>query len=219
MTMPVSRTTAALLVLGLAAGCTPAGHHLGPASNPSLSSVHQPIVQRSEYALDLQAGGGGIPAADLGRLGAWFESLQLGYGDRIYVDEPAGYGSSSARADIGRVAGQYGLLLSPGAPVTAGFVQPGTVRVVVSRSVAVVPGCPNWGHFDTGAGTMTSTNYGCAVNSNLSAMIANPNDLVLGRPGAVAVDAATASKAIRTYRDAPTTGSKGLPETVTTGGN
>src|SRR3546814_17194182 len=79
-----------------------------------------------------------------------------------------------------RSLGNYGMLLSDVAPVTAGSVPGGTVRIVVSRSVASVPGCPDWRdtqEADLNGGT--SSNYGCAVNSNLAAMVANPQDLVL----------------------------------------
>ena len=59
----------------------------------------------------------------------------------IYVD---GAYCRPARGQVAQVAGEYGMLVQPGAPVTAGAVQPGTVRVVVSRRRAEVPGCPNW---------------------------------------------------------------------------
>src|SRR3546814_2711319 len=91
------------------------------------------------------------------------------------------------------------MLLSDVAPVTAGSVPGGTVRIVVSRSVASVPGCPDWRdtqEADLNGGT--SSNYGCAVNSNLAAMVANPQDLVLGQPGAVSRAPTEATKAIKT---------------------
>ncbi|MFN3389979.1 MAG: CpaD family pilus assembly lipoprotein, partial [Allosphingosinicella sp.] len=64
-----------------------------------------------------------------------------------------------------------------------------------------------------------SPGYGCAVNTNLAAMIADPSDLVLGQEGSGIGDASTASKAIKVYRETPPTGTKGLKETVTRGGN
>ncbi|HYJ29017.1 MAG TPA: CpaD family pilus assembly lipoprotein, partial [Allosphingosinicella sp.] len=89
-----------------------------------------------------------------------------------------------------------------------GAVQPGTVRVVVSRTTASVPDCPNW---ERGGLSATSPGYGCAINSNLAAMIADPNDLVLGQAGTVS-DPATTTRAIRSYRDAAPTGTRGLQE-------
>jgi len=56
------------------------------------------------------------------------------------------------------------------------------------------------------------SNFGCAVNSNLAAMVANPEDLVHGREGTGVGDTLTTSKAIGTYRKAEPTGTKGLQD-------
>jgi pilus assembly protein CpaD len=204
------KISAALLTLGLTAACGLDSHDgpLTPVSNPSLTSVNQPVVSRTDYVLDLSTGGGLSPA-EQSRLNAWFGSLQLGYGDRVYVD--GGYADPQARDDVARIAGGYGLLLSEGAPVLAGAPQPGTVRVVVSRSVASVPGCPIWEDPQIGQSTRTSTNYGCAINSNIAQMVADPNDLVLGQTGPGVVDGRddAAVKAIKGYRDRALSGAGG----------
>lgn len=170
--------------------------------NQSLYSVNQPVVQRSHYVVDLRADGGDLDSAEAARLEGWFRSLRVGYGDRVFVEGDYG------RAGVERAASQYGLMLSDGHPITSGEVQPGTVRVIVSRATASVPGCPNWDRRD-GAGS-TSSNYGCAMNSNLAAMIADANDLVLGQSGDSATDASTGTRAIRVYRNATPTGAGGL---------
>jgi pilus assembly protein CpaD len=207
------RSLAALILAGTAlAGC---GADHGPGFNPSLYSVHQPVVQRSDLALDLGTSGGRVPQGELERLAAWFDSLQIGYGDRIFVDEPQGYGAPGARQDVAALAGRRGLMVAEGAPLTNGSVQPGSVRVIVSRMRASVPDCPAGRAVDTGQHTTTSAGFGCGVNSNLAAMIADPNDLVLGQTGSTQSDPA---RAIRTYRDTPQTGTRGLTETTTGGG-
>lgn len=181
------------------AGCTPETDKLTPLSNPSISSVQQPVVQRTDYVFDVNGYGGGIADGELTRLDAWFEALNLRYGDRVAIDEAAGYADASARTDVAKVAARYGLLLSEGAPVTAGRVQPGSVRVVVSRTEATVPGCPSYDQHEIGARHRTEPNYGCAANSNLAAMIADPNDLIRGRSGPDQLD--YNNKAIKTYRE------------------
>src|SRR5260370_2958610 len=45
----------------------------------------------------------------------------------------SGFDAGSARAQVAELAGNYGLLVSPGAPITTGEIVPGSVRVVVSR--------------------------------------------------------------------------------------
>jgi pilus assembly protein CpaD len=214
-TMSRIRSITALLVLGAAASaCTTTTG--GSEPNMSLYSVNQPVVQRTDFVLDLAAGPGGVSPSEVGRLHGWFQGLQVAYGDRISIDEPAGgYSDGSARHAVAEAAARYGLLVDEGAPVTNGEVQPGTVRVVVSRTTASVPNCPNW---ERSGLSSTSANYGCATNSNLAAMIADPNDLVLGQSGSGTADPAATSRAIRSYRDAAPTGTRGLSQTPTTGG-
>ncbi|QDP20167.1 CpaD family pilus assembly protein [Sphingomonas xanthus] len=201
----------ALLALAAAlAGCS---QHAPEAAPRGVSSVNVPVVARTQFVFDAAAPDGSLAPSEAARLDGWFQSLNLGYGDSIYVDGAYAYG---ARGDVARLAGNYGMMVSDGAPVTASAVPPGSVRVVVSRTRAHVPNCPNWSvpsnpNFDNA----TMSNFGCGVNSNLAAMVANPEDLVHGREGSVVGDAQTASKAVRSYRAAPPTGTKGLQEVNT----
>ena len=178
-----------------------------------VDSLNQPVVERSDYVIDLAAPSGRLSAVEKGRLRAWFQSLGLGYGDRVFVDEP--YGAGPGAAEVARVAAEYGLLLSEGTPLTEGAIAPGSVRVVVSRSIAYVPNCP---HPERSGPSSTSPNYGCSVNSNWAAMVANPSDLVLGQAGAAGSDTLAGTKAIRVYREAPPSGTKGLQSLTTKGG-
>ena len=94
------------------------------------------------------------------------------------------------------------------------------VRVVVSRTSASVPNCPNWSvPSQPNLDNNSMSNFGCAVNANLAAMVANPEDLVHGREGGPVGDSLTATKAVDTYRKAVPTGSKGLQEINTKKGN
>lgn len=199
------------MALLVSAGLTFALAGCGGTRNRGLESVHQPVVTQADYALDLATSGGGLARGEQERLIGWFGAMKLAYGDRIAVDDPEGSGSS-ARAEVGGVVAGYGLFLSDDTPMTATPVAPGVVRVVVSRARAFVPGCPDWSRnssddFDA----HTSSNYGCATNHNLAAMIASPADLVRGRDGATSVDPVLSSKAIDAYRKQPATGAAGLP--------
>ena len=187
------------------------------AADPArgVSEVNVPVVSRSDYAIDVAAPDGTVPASEQARLSAWFAGLGLGYGDRVYVSGPY---ADSARADIASVAGQYGMLITPGFPVTTGPVNPGAVRVVVSRTTASVPGCPNWNEASQpNFGNHTMSNFGCAVNGNLAAMVADPQDLVWGREGGGVMDTVSATRAIQSYRKLAPTGEKGLIEVNTKG--
>ncbi|MEG3087277.1 CpaD family pilus assembly protein [Sphingomonas sp. PB4P5] len=169
--------------------------------NRGLESVHQPIVARSDYLFDVATSGGALAPGEGQRLAGWMRSINVGYGDRIALDDPNAYGGSGVHDDVQAQAARYGLLVSDDAPVTGAPVAPGTVRIVVSRMKATVPHCPDNSRVSgIEYEGNTSSNQGCAINSNLAAMIANPSDLVRGQPGSLVTDQARATKAIDAYR-------------------
>jgi pilus assembly protein CpaD len=185
-------------------------------NNAGLDSVRQPVIERSNLTLDLNATAGGLAVAEKRRLAEWFETLNLRYGDRVALDGMV-Y-NDAAREDVAAAASRHGLLLSEGAPVTAGQVAPGAIRVVVTRSRAHVPGCPDWSdQFSSNLDNSTSDNFGCAVNSNIAAMIADPEHLLQGAQGTGETVVMSSTKAIEAYRKSTPTG--GVPATVSTGGN
>lgn len=174
--------------------------------------VNVPVVSRSDVSVDVAAPGGQLPSSEAARLDGWFRGMQLGYGDVIYVDGPM---AGSVRDDVSRVAGQYGLLVAPaGAPVTAGAIADGAVRVVVSRTRASVPNCPNWSEpAQPNFQNRSMSTFGCAVNGNLAAMIANPEDLIHGREPSGVTDPVNAARAIEMYRAKTLSGSGALQDT------
>ncbi len=200
------------LAFGLA-GCTTAAATDEAARG--VEAVNVPVVTTADYVFDAAAPGGRLAPGEPQRLDGWFQGLGLGYGDAIYVD---GAFNGAARAQVAQVAGRYGMLVQPGAPVTEGVVQPGSVRVVVSRRRAEVPGCPNWSRpAQPNLDNKNMSNFGCGVNSNLAQMVADPVDLIRGREGSGVSDAATAAKAVGMYRTKPPTGQKELKETSSKG--
>jgi pilus assembly protein CpaD len=212
----------AIMFVSLSLGACASGPRgaLTATNNPSVYSVHQPVVQHTNFVLDLDASGDALSAAERARLVGWFDAIELRYGDQIFVEEPSNYPSGGARAGVAQVLSEYGMLLRPGSPVTAGSVPPGTVRVVASRATASVPECPNWSDPEIAPTVNTSANFGCALNSNLAAMIADPNDLIRGRQGSVNGSASVANRAVRVYRDRVPTGTQPLASPSTrSGGN
>ena len=204
-------------LLFIAVGSALAGCNTADIPSQGLATLNAPVVTSTQYVFDAAAPGGALAPGEDARLNGWFQSLGLGYGDAVYID--GGY-AEPARSQVAAIAGQYGMLVSAGAPVTAGMVSPGSVRVVVSRRRALVPGCPNWSRpSQPDWDNRSSSNFGCAVNSNLAAMVADPEDLVHGREGSGVSDGITASKAVQYYRTAPPTGQKGLEEVSPKGGN
>lgn len=193
--------------------------------NRGLESVHQPVVSRTDYALDIATGGDRLAPGEALRLAGWMASLRLGYGDKVAIDDPDPYGGpdhdpdrspnhspdhGGVRDDVAREVSRYGLLVSDDPVLTGAPVAPGMVRVVVSRTTATVPGCPDFSRVRaTDFEGHTGSNQGCAVNSNLAAMVANPVDLVRGQVAGGVTDQATSGRAIENYRKAVPTGGGG----------
>ena len=184
--------------------------------NRGVESVHQPVVSYTSFVMDLRAdSSAGVSTDEKARLNGWLDSLGIGYGDSVAL---AGVYSAAARADIAEVLGQRGMLVKADDAVTAGTPPYGSVRVVVRRATAAVPGCPDWQtkQENTMSGG-TSSNFGCATNSNIAAMVANPEDLVRGQTDSNGgLLTATSNRAIKDMQAKPTTGAGGL---VSLGGN
>lgn len=202
-------TLKSLPLIGLAIALSACG-----TVNRGLESVHQPVVQRSDYVIDLNASGDRLSAGERARLDGWFNTIGLAYGDRVALDDPTGAGQG--REDLTELLSSRGLLITDSVPVTAGALPPGIVRVVVSRSSASVTGCPDWSRpsFAEFAGSAMS-NYGCAMNGAMAAMVADPMDLIHGRNGSGAADPTSSAKAIRTFRQSTPTGTGGLKSETT----
>jgi pilus assembly protein CpaD len=190
--------TVILLCGGLAlSGC------LG-TNNRGVDSVHQPVVSRADYAFDLASDGTNIDPNEISRLSGWFTAMKLGYGDHVSIDPNGAYDLSGVSSVVGTLAARYGLLVDQAAPITTGQIPQGHVRIVISRMTARVPGCPDWSRdaqwdFENN----TSSNFGCATNSNLSAMVADPSELVSGRANdgtGSPVSNARSTKAIQAQR-------------------
>ena len=192
---------AKLTLLGL--GSLMAACNAPDVPSAGVTALHVPVVSQTSYVFDMAAPGGMVGQDESDRLDKWFQSMELGYGDSIYVDGPDG----AARGQVAAVAAQYGMLIREGAPVTQGAMDPGSVRVIVRRAEAHVPGCPDWSRpSQPDFNNSSLSNFGCGVNGALAAQVADANDLVRGKPGPSAEDGATASKAINMYRTWPLTG-------------
>ena len=188
-----------------------------PTENRSLYSARQPVVERTNFTLDVNTVGDGLTVSEQQRVSGWFEAMGLGYGDRVSLDDPTA--NPALKDDLAALAGRHGLLVTEGSPVTAGYVEPGQARIVVTRSTASVPGCPDWSaNNEANEYNATYPGYGCAVNGNLAAMVANPEDLISGQQGTGQTVVTTSTKAIRSYREKAPTGAGDLTEVSTNEG-
>lgn len=96
--------TTAMAALALV-GC---GSSMG--TNRSMYSVHQPVVERTNYAIDLNSDGDDISLVEQTRLAEWFDALKLGYGDRVSIDNGTGLASSTGTRAVARIAADRGII-------------------------------------------------------------------------------------------------------------
>jgi len=213
--MPQAGTTKLALALMLGFGLAGCGNM---PTNTSLYSTKVPVVARASMTMDVATTPGGLPVSEQQRLAGWFETLDLRYGDRIAIENPDQ--NPAVTGAVRDLAARYGLMLADTAPITPGNLAPGQARVVITRSTASVPGCPDWSaKSDMNYGNALSPGFGCAINSNLAAMVADPQDLLEGKKGSNETLISASSKAISTYRDMEPTGKGGLKEAGATGGS
>lgn len=220
MTSPIRnrRSLRSLSVLALMA--LPLAGCVTDSANRSVESVHQPVVNYAAYTFDVQTGSnGGLSAPEAGRLNDWFASIGLGYGDQIAIVTAGGYYSPAVREDVANLVARHGLLVAEDDSAAAGAAPAGSVRLIVRRATASVPGCPDWhATQETNMSLATSSNFGCGVNSNWASMVANPEDLVRGQSTDSDLRTATSNRAISTYREKAPSGAGDLKQLSAGGG-
>ncbi len=195
-------------MMGIAlSGCMGGGGQI----NRSVESVHQPVVTQHNFAFDAAFSGGELAPTELRRVSDWLDAMDVQYGDRVTVDDSASFGARPVRDAVDELLRRKGLMLSDNAPITPGAIAPGHVRIIISRATARVDGCPNWRTTSaTDFNSTTTSNYGCATNSNMAAMVADPLDLVRGQSDR-SNDPLTASNAVQSYRRSASTSGGSLP--------
>ena len=98
-----------------------------------------------------------------------------------------------------------GALLAAGAAEAKhNFGLESTNQPVVTADRAIVPDCPNWKSAGRDSAALTDSNFGCSINSNLAAMIADPMDLIHGKSSDLP-DALVSHRAVKAWREAEPT--------------
>ena len=148
-----------LIALALGAGGLQL-HTRRDLADRGVAAVNVPVVTSADYVFDAAAPGGALAPGESRAP----QRLVPGPRPRLRrhrSTSTAPY-ADAARDQVAQIAGSYGMMVSAGAPVTAGVVQPGSVRVVVSRRRAEVPGCPNWSRpSQPDYDNRTMSNFGC----------------------------------------------------------
>ena len=115
----------------------------GPV-NRSVESIKTPELQTALLTFDVRfANGTELTPTERQGLEQYLDSIRIGYGDRVSVDDPSAAGAAGRRALIAAVVARHGLFLEAAAPVTPGELLPGSARIVVARGRLDVAACPD----------------------------------------------------------------------------
>lgn len=188
--------------------------------NPSLNIQYAPRIATEEITYDMRFNiKNDMTALQIRTHEAFLRSLGLRYGDRIFIDDPEPNGARDRRAAVSALLAKFGLIPETEAVVTTGFIAPNAVRIVVRRAKASVNNCPSWSDSTSiNKGMNMMNNTGCASASNLAAMVADPNDLVDGRPYKGS-EAQSIVKAVQAYHETPAAQSADLATAPSTKGD
>jgi pilus assembly protein CpaD len=186
----------AMLALGL---CACAGSPR-PVSAGATSEEPNPIaVSLVKLSHEVIFAGSEIEpsAAEQSELDAFLAGSDARRGDTVTV--LAG-GGAQDEARTSALAAQLQARGFSGKVAHDAAVPTGRVRVLVERYVASAQACPDWSKAEwSNFGNVTSSNFGCSTSANLAAMVADPHDLVTGRPMGPAVGEA-ATRPVEVYR-------------------
>ncbi len=134
--------------------------------------------------------------------------IQLSYGDQVTIETAPHYGVVSSDSLASRRADALSIIVhnfNVGVAANRRISEKMAGRrdelgIVVGRYVVSTPACPDWRKPEGDDYTNEpSSNYGCAVETNLGLMVANPGDLLHGTTTGTA-DGEFSARAVEQYR-------------------
>lgn len=215
-TIDIVRRFAGAAALALLAGCTsdpgliPYAEWQQMEPPPRLEVRDAPVV----HAVNFEPGATQLSKTESGAVAAFLAAEDVGPGERVMLEAP-----SAGTADTDRIAQrlialrraleEQGVSVAMAPPAAPGALGPDQIRLIASRATAVNPDCPGYNEPVSSYDRFSrpNMNMGCSNEINLGLMIADPNDLVRGRPLAPA-DAERSALAVQKYR----TGTEGESE-------
>lgn len=211
---------ALLLTLSVAACATP---QMIEDRKPvaTAADLHEITVTEAGVRLEVPVAGDSVSAESIAQINEFGETYRAAGHGPLMVSTPTGSGDSAARVaqsvrmqlvesgvNYAAIAGgTYDAAGRAGAPIVLSF----------TRYEAQAPNCkPVWTtDLAFSLDNQVSENFGCSVNANLAAMIADPADLKGPRP-AEPRDAARRDVVLGKYREGQVTGAdRGADERAT----
>ena len=191
------------------AACSSRTDNWSPAQSPKVNKVnwvsHSHTVRPAKF-------GTGLTTAERDRLDQFAAEVSLGYGDQVIIKTPKRHRAKTAEALARYFRARR---LDPTIQVIDGNQRRrnDTMTVTVGRYVVTAPKCPDWTKpAGPDPSNRVSSNFGCATTSNFGLMLADPGDLLRGRPKGPG-DGVAASRLVRKYRD----GKAKVPASINSG--
>jgi pilus assembly protein CpaD len=211
--MRFEKPLALLLALSAAACATPAVVKEGKAV-PTTADLHEISVAQASARVEVIVAPGGVmtgeEAAKISDFGAGYRAV--GHGPLV-VSTPAGAADADSAARMAQatrmllVDGGVPFAAIAGASYDAAGRPSAPIVLSYSRYEATAPDCkPVWTvDLSDVRSNNANTNFGCALNANVAAMLADPADL-LGPRGADPRDAARRDVVMDKYRNGEPSG-------------
>jgi pilus assembly protein CpaD len=189
-------------VLSLAGCDTPSpSSGLGPAEISNAlppKRTHVELVAL-DHDVGFARGAKTMTAAESDGLSDFLRDNAVGEGDSVTVAGPS-TASALTAARRAAVVAELKTVHVHAVPATAPAPVPNAIRVHVDHVVVTAPQCPDWSKAEAdNPDNSASSNFGCATEANLAAMVANPADLARGRPSVVA-DGEALARGVELYR-------------------
>ncbi len=134
----------------------------------------------TQFDLRFAPGSGALASVDAARLQHAAATGEINPSDRVMVDVAgAPYLAKQRFASVSALLLRYGIVPVAGEQ----DAPPNHAIVAVQRTLVTLPPCPNWSKRPYSDFTnQPSSNFGCATETNLGMMVANPTDLASGLP-------------------------------------
>jgi pilus assembly protein CpaD len=177
MSLKISTIGASLILLATVSAC--ATKNNGMRDNAGAEPIHKANVSFEETSHPIRFENGKLSASEDASLAAFAAASGLSYADRLTLRVSEANMAADYRHALNTVLGRFGLAV--GNVEAATGLPSGIAMLAVSRPTVTLPDCGvHDGPHTFNVNNENMSNYGCAVRSNLAAMVANPADLISG---------------------------------------
>ena len=175
--MNTNRSLLALTLALLIGACAPVTSYTD-AEAPKRLKLDSATTQLDVHFVP---GTANLSPADAVHLRQLAASGGINQADRVTIQAAGGPDLVKQRvASVSSLLLHYGIIISA---ESVANVPPNLAHIEIGRTLVTLPACPNWSKpSGTDFGNQPSSNFGCATESNLGMMVANPSDLASGLP-------------------------------------